>query len=80
MDSAVEPFVWFSDSDTQVLGDRICSKCHQDIPEDDVPLMLFRGEGAQCEIARFHWEPCAMELFRTGALRIEPIGQATLPS
>lgn len=55
------PFVWFSDEDTEILGDRICSKCHNDIPEDEVPVQLF-GEGfGKTYIARFH-STCFEEL------------------
>lgn len=49
-----EPFVWFSDSNNEVVGDRYCSHCRRLIDEDDVPLMIFRGDGPDCQVARFH--------------------------
>lgn len=70
------PFVWFTDDDNEIVGDDSCSKCRLPIPEDEVPLLLFRQhEGAtgknSCDIARFHWK-CAEELLRAGVIKLQP--------
>jgi hypothetical protein len=69
----IETFSWFTDDDTEIIGDDICSKCHKTIPEDEVPLMLFRQHVGRrgknsVDIARFHWD-CANELLRLGILK-----------
>jgi hypothetical protein len=70
-----EPFVWFTDDDTEIVGDDVCSKCRRTIPEDEVPLLLFRQRlGAtgknSCDIARFHWS-CATELIQSGVIKLQ---------
>ena len=67
-----DPFVWFSDADNELVDfEPLCSHCLKVIPEEDVPLMLFRGEGAATEIARFH-DDCFQALLERGVLPTPP--------
>ena len=61
-------FVWFSSEDIAIVGDDICSKCKLTLPEDEVPLMLFREHaGGAVDVARFH-EHCFKELVQAGVI------------
>lgn len=47
-----------------------CSLCRELIPEDDIPLILWRGKGKQTIMARLHYEPCGTKLMGTGYIKI----------
>jgi hypothetical protein len=55
---------WFDETDDR------CCVCRQLIPEDDVPLILFKDVGGQTWQTRIHWHPCAETLFASGALAV----------
>lgn len=40
------------------ITDRLCSACGEEIPEDEVPFLLWRGKGENIEGLQFHWN-CA---------------------
>lgn len=44
---------WFDPSDDR------CCVCRKLIPEEDVPLILFKSVAGQTWQSRIHWEPCA---------------------
>lgn len=46
----------------------LCCLCREPIPEDDVPLILFKDVGGQTWESRMHWEPCAQTLMASGHL------------
>jgi len=53
---------WFDPSDDR------CCVCQTLIPEEDVPLILFKDVGGQTWQCRIHWEPCASTLMSSGKI------------
>jgi hypothetical protein len=49
----------------------LCCVCRQPIPEEDVPLILFKDVGRQTWQSRIHFHPCADQLFARGHLTLE---------
>jgi hypothetical protein len=49
----------------------LCCLCRQPIPEDDVPLILFKTVGRQTWQCRLHMDPCGQTLIASGALAID---------
>ena len=71
-----QPFVWFNDFDTELLGN-LCSRCFVEIADHECPLLIFdewtcKTHGKQVRVARFHWQ-CAEELIRLGVLNMTNI-------
>lgn len=56
------PFAWFTEEDTEILGDRICSRCYQEIQE--LPITLVQPEPL---VARFHAD-CWNQLVESGLI------------
>jgi hypothetical protein len=47
-----------------------CCVCRELIPEEEVPLILFKTVGTATWQTRLHWEPCANGLLVRGILQL----------
>ncbi len=52
-------------------ADDRCCVCRLPIPEDDVPLVLFKTRGRETLMARMHMTPCADRLLEAGHLTVQ---------
>lgn len=49
----------------------LCCLCREVIPDEDVPLILFKERGSQTLMCRLHWEPCGAHLLAAGHLKVQ---------
>jgi hypothetical protein len=81
-----DELTWFTEDDIAIVGNMICSKCLQEIPETLIPptilrpkppklgapMTLSREREGREEVAPLHWQ-CAEELMRTGVINVNDI-------
>jgi hypothetical protein len=48
-----------------------CCICRELIPDDDVPLILWKKTGRRTLMARIHWKPCVESLMAAGVLQVK---------